>query len=180
MTSALPTVTGLALADVYRRYAGDVFGYVVNATGDRALGQDLTSETFVRACQHGHTYVDRGRPIRAWLVTIARNLLRDHVRSARRHPTTLIGSEGWPEVPSAPDRADDPEYHALQAEQRSHLFEALGSLPILQRECVYLRFIAGLSVAEVATALARNQPAVRALQHRAIVNLREVLACQSI
>lgn len=176
MSTPVPTITGMSIADIYQRYARDVFGYVFHQTGDRALGQDLTSETFVRAIQHGHKYVDRGKPVRAWLVTIARNLVRDHKKSMYQRTAELLGSEPVADVAGAADDSTDPERAAVVGELTAQLHVALCELPADQRECLYWRFIAGRSVAETAEMLNRNEPAVRALQHRAIRKLRASFA----
>lgn len=169
------TLTGIPIADVYRRYASDVFRYVVGVTGDRALGQDLTSETFVRALKYAHTYSDRGLPARAWLVTIARNLVRDHMRSAYQRKAELLGLRPGGDIVPAVDGSADPERAAVRRELAEHLSQAMAELSVDQRECLHLRFFAGRSVAETARALNRNEQAVRAVQHRALRKLRQLL-----
>lgn len=67
--------------DLYERYYRDVFKFAVFLTGDHARAEDLTSETFVRA------WLARDRiqhaTVRAYLLTITRNLHRDQLRAAR-------------------------------------------------------------------------------------------------
>jgi RNA polymerase sigma-70 factor (ECF subfamily) len=176
MTAPAPTLAGVPFADIYRRYRRDVFGYVFSQTGNRALGEDLTSETFARALRHGCTYIDRGKPVRAWLVTIARNLIRDHNKCAYERTTSLLGADPIPEVVLPLEHADDPERRAVFSELTQRLYAAMRELPGEQRACLYLRFIEGRSVAETAGLLQKNEPAVRALQYRAIRKLRDCLA----
>ncbi len=67
---------------IYEQYYGDVHRFALFLTGDRARADDLTSETFVRA------WLARDRihqdTVKAYLLTIARNLHRDQFRAYRR------------------------------------------------------------------------------------------------
>ena len=69
--------------DLYERYYPDVFRFALFLTGDVARAEDLTADTFVRAW----TARDRIRQetVRAYLLTITRNLFRDHLRAAQPH-----------------------------------------------------------------------------------------------
>lgn len=171
MSATAPALIGLPFTEMYRRHSREIIGYCVRATGDLAAGQDLASETFFRAMQASSSYVDRGRPVRAWLVAIARNLVRDHVRSAYQRRTVLLAREEMAELVPA---VDDPERSVLQADAATRVRAALRELTAVQRECVFLRFIAGMSVAETAAVLHRKETAIRAIQHRAIVKLRRL------
>src|SRR4029434_6907062 len=71
--------------ELYDRYYPDVFRFALFLTGDVARAEDLTADTFVRAW----TARDRIRQetVRAYLLTITRNLFRDYVRTAQPHVT---------------------------------------------------------------------------------------------
>ena len=67
--------------DFERLYAAEaqgLFGFLVYRTGDRALAEDLLADTFERALRSRKRYDRRRGPAKAWLYTIALNLLRDH------------------------------------------------------------------------------------------------------
>ena len=71
--------------DFERLYAAEaqaLFGFLAYRTGDRALAEDLLADTFERALRSRKRYDRRRGPAKAWLYTIALNLLRDHVRRA--------------------------------------------------------------------------------------------------
>jgi RNA polymerase sigma factor (sigma-70 family) len=69
--------------EIYERYYPDVYRFALFLTGDVARAEDLTADTFVRAW----TARDRIRQetVRAYLLTITRNLFRDDLRAARPH-----------------------------------------------------------------------------------------------
>ena len=71
--------------DFERLYAAEaqgLFGFLAYRTGDRALAEDLLADTFERALRSRKRYDRRRGPAKAWLYTIALNLLRDHARRA--------------------------------------------------------------------------------------------------
>src|SRR4029453_7175368 len=72
-----------AFGEIYDRYIDTVFRYVYFRVGSRPLAEDLTSETFLRALRRIGPGSWQGRDLGAWLVTIARNLIADHYKSAK-------------------------------------------------------------------------------------------------
>jgi RNA polymerase sigma-70 factor (ECF subfamily) len=160
-----------AFASLYDRYVDVVFRYVLFRVGDRELAEDVTSETFLRALRRIGTVSYQGRDVGAWFVTIARNLVLDHVKSSRFRLEVV-----------AADVADDtkqvqvgPEQQVMSNATRATLLECIDQLGDDQRECIVLRFLQGLSVAETAKIMNRNDGAVKALQHRAVRRLAQLL-----
>jgi RNA polymerase sigma-70 factor (ECF subfamily) len=159
-----------AFAKLYDRYVDVVFRYVLFRVGDRELAEDVTSETFLRALRRITSVTYQGRDVGAWFVTIARNLVLDHVKSSRFRlevTTAEIDDPGRVEA--------GPEQEVLSNLTRSVLLDCVRQLGNDQRECIVLRFLQGLSVAETAVIMARNEGAVKALQHRAVRRLAQLL-----
>jgi RNA polymerase sigma-70 factor, ECF subfamily len=156
--------------ELYDRYVDVVFRYLFHKVGDRATAEDFTSETFVRALRRIDSLTFQGRDVGAWLVTIARNIVLDHVKSSRHRL----------EVPTADMRDADratagPEETVLQRLADAELMAGVAKLSEDQRECLLLRFVQGLSVAETAAAMGKKDGAVKALQHRAVRRLATLL-----
>ncbi len=171
-----------AFGQLYERSVNTVYRYVYVRTGDRQLSEDLTSETFIRALRNIGSFTWQGRDIVAWFLTIARNLIIDSRKSARfrLEITTdelLDDHPGRRDAPGRTGRLDHatPEQVALQRHQERELVEALRGLTSDQAECVVLRFMEGLSLAECAEVLGRKENAVKQLQLRAIRALRKEL-----
>lgn len=154
---------------IYDRYVDEVYRFVAYRVTSRALAEDLTSETFVRALRRISTLQWRGRDPGAWLITIARNLVADHYKSSRHRMeiTTADLPDGTP--------ADGPERAVLDSLAATELVAAIRKLSAEQRECVTLRFLRCLSVEETATAMGKNAGAVKALQYRAVRTLARLL-----
>jgi RNA polymerase sigma-70 factor (ECF subfamily) len=163
-----------AFGELYDRYVDVVYRFVLCRVGDRPLAEDLTSETFVRALRRISSVSYQGRDVGAWFVTIARNLVLDHVKSSRcRFEVTTA------DVADPPGRAagveSGPENEAIAAATHAELMRCVAKLNPDQQECIMLRFLQGLSVAETAAHMGRNEGAIKALQHRAVRRLAQLL-----
>lgn len=159
-----------AFGRICDQHAGAVFGFVVVRLGDRALAEDITAETFLRALRGISTVQYQGRGIRAWLITIARNLIRDHVKSHRYRFDSVVA-----EVPEPSLAPGGPGDLVVAQSAASELMRAVAGLDGAQRDCIMLRFFAGLSVTETAAALNRTPTAVKGLQHRALRRFAQLL-----
>ena len=144
--------------------------FLGNRVADRGLVEDLTSETFTRALRRIDSVRDQGRDPGAWLTTIARNLVFDHSKSSRykRDTPNAQIDDG-----AAPDRG--PEQTVIDRDTAARLRCHVARLSADQRESIEHRFFEDLSVAETAAAMGRSESAVKALQHRAINQLRAFL-----
>ncbi len=158
-----------AFGRLYDRYVDVVHRYVLFRVHDRPLAEDITSETFVRALRRLHTVSYQGRDVGAWFVTIARNLVLDHVKSSR-YRLEVTTSEFRDS-----DSSDDPEAEVVAGAVNAALMQCVDQLGEDQRECISLRFLQGLSVAETAVVMGRNEGAVKALQHRAVRRLASLV-----
>jgi RNA polymerase sigma-70 factor, ECF subfamily len=161
---------GEAFGHLYDRYVDVVFRFVYYRVNDRALAEDFTSETFLRALRRISSISYQGRDIGAWFVTIARNIVLDHVKSARHRLeiTTADTIEGKESAPS-------PEAAVLESLSSTNLMNAVNQLGEEQRDCVMLRFMQGFSVSETAAVMGKNDGAIKALQHRAVRKLAELI-----
>ena len=143
-----------AIAYLYRRYAGNVCGYVYSIVGDEQDAEDLTQQLFAKLMTALSRYEARSQPFSRWLLRVARNLAIDHVRARRPVQTGEIEVTGT--------ASDD---HA-RCECRRSLMDALRSLPADQRDVVTLRYLVGLSPGEIAHELHRTRGSVIGLHHR--------------
>lgn len=167
------TGDGEAFAGLYDRYVDQVYGFVYNRVRDRDLAEDLTSDVFLRALRSLERFTWQGVDIGAWLVTIARNRVTDHFKSARarlERPTDEM-AEPTQDV----HRDDDPERAALNRDEVAALATAIGSLAEDHRDVLELRFIRGLTVSETAAAMNRTDGAIKALQYRALKALANIV-----
>jgi RNA polymerase sigma-70 factor (ECF subfamily) len=163
-----------AFAEIYDRYIDMVFRYIYFRVGTRQLAEDLTSETFLRALRRIGSVTWQGRDLGAWLVTIARNLIADHYKSGRyRLEVTTADMIDADQADIGPDGR--PEAAVMVRLTNETLLEAVKKLNPEQQECIVLRFLQGLSVTETASAMGKNEGAIKALQYRAVRSLGRLL-----
>jgi RNA polymerase sigma-70 factor (ECF subfamily) len=154
-----------AFAMLYHRYVRPVYAYCRRRLEEEEA-EDATSHIFLQAL--GHLDSCRGPSFRAWLFTIAHNVVIDRQRA--RKPTVALDDSY--EIASV-ERS--PEEHALESDRKRRLDSAIRQLPPDQRAAVELR-LAGLSGVECAQALGKSPDATRMLQHRAFTTLRSALS----
>ncbi|MFI8302780.1 ECF subfamily RNA polymerase sigma factor, BldN family [Streptomyces sp. NPDC085927] len=159
-----------AFGRLYDQYSDTVYRYIYYRVGNKATAEDLTSETFLRALRRIGTFTWQGRDFGAWLVTIARNLVADHFKSSRFRLEVTTG-----EMLDANEVARSPEDSVLEYLSNAALLDAVRRLNPQQRECVTLRFLQGLSVAETARVMGKNEGAIKTLQYRAVRTLARLL-----
>src|SRR3954464_4583913 len=71
-------------AEAAERHLDDVHAYLVYLTGDRATAEELTAETFARACERWRRFDPRRGSARTWLCQLARSTALDHFRAEAR------------------------------------------------------------------------------------------------
>lgn len=148
---------------LYRRHRRDVYGAVLRDVRDPDEAEDVTQIAFLNAFRALRRGEEPEKP-RAWLVTIARNVVRRRYRTLATRPQ---------EVLLDPDAAPDPS--DLDGPTAGEVAAAIRRLPPNQRAVVLLREIQGLSYAEIAGELDLSLAAVETLIFRARGNLAEEL-----
>lgn len=158
-----------AFAELFRISLPIVYRNLYGRCGDSALAEDLASDTFLRAMRAIGGFEGGSRDFLAWVLRIARNRFFDHVKSGRVRWELVVD-----EAPITVSDLD-PERDAVARVEGEALRKALAQLTPDQQEVVYLRFLQGLPIADVAEIVGRNEGAVKALQFRAIRSLGRVL-----
>ena len=149
--------------DLYQRYARDVYRFALYLSGNKALAEDIASETFVRVWTVRDAI--RTESVKGYLFAIARNLHADGRRREARHvamPEVLLDPSPGPEV-EASDR------QALQA-----VLLALQQIPEVDRAALLMRAQDSLPYEEIARALGLSVSAARVKVHRARLRLAEL------
>ncbi len=151
---------------LYRRYLDRVYAYAFYALGDHHDAEDATERTFMGAMRGIGGYRDTGAGFRAWLFRIAHNTIANAYRSRGRRRTDPL-PDGWDRA--APNA--DPAALVARAEEGRRVLRAIRALPDDRRHVVLLRFVDGLTSAEIGAILDRSPGAVRVLLHRSVREL---------
>jgi RNA polymerase sigma-70 factor (ECF subfamily) len=163
-----------AFGQLYDQYSQVVYRYVLFRVSDHSLAEDITSETFLRAFRRIASVRYQGRDIAAWFITIAKNLVLDHIKSSRNR-LEVPTDELYDSSPAVRNHQAGPEQHVLTQATHAELLRCVRQLNPDQRDCIRMRFLQGLSVSETAARMHRNEGAIKALQHRAIRRLAQIL-----
>lgn len=159
------TVDADPLRELHDAHAAVIWRYVVHLTGDRAGADDVVQETLLRAWRTPRILESDPGSTRSWMFTVARNLVIDDVRSARkRHELTT----DTPPESVAADRTD-------AIFERILVEEALASLGWDHRAVVVHAYYGGKSVAEVARELDIPEGTVKSRLHYGLRALRLAL-----
>ncbi|WP_332262139.1 RNA polymerase sigma factor [Kitasatospora mediocidica] len=173
ITELLATDLDDGFTELVRTQAGAVRAVLLRLSGSAREADDLGQDTFLRAYSALRDYSPQRRrelQPRAWLLTIAANVWRNHVRTAARRPATADGVQVSDVEPA--DRAPGPEQRALDGTRRDRLVLALADLPEHHRLPVVLRHIGELSYQEVAQILDSPVGTVKAQVSRGLAALR--------
>ncbi len=158
-TGAVPFHADASTA--YRELAPAVLGYL---RARRAPDpEDVLGEVFLQVSRDLDRFRGDATDLRRWVFTIAHNRMTDAFRRRSRRPQVVDREPPMTVAPPDPVPVD------------AELIAALQQLGEDQREVVVLRFVADLSLDDVAAITGRNVNAVKAMQHRALANLRRAL-----
>ena len=150
---------------LYQELFPPVHGYVRYRVRDVHAAEDLTAQVFERALVRLGSIRDPGC-VRAWVFTIARNVVADY-RRGQRAGLDLDSADELEHL-----WVDSPEGDALRREESRRLLAHLAELGDRERELIGLRFAAGLTNREIGEICGLSEANVAQIVHRAVVKLR--------
>jgi RNA polymerase sigma-70 factor, ECF subfamily len=153
---------------LYDEHAAALWRYAMRLTGDQARAEDVVQETLLRAWQHSEVTDDSERSARAWLFTVARNMIIDERRSSRfrNEVSSLDGS-------AAPERASPDEVNA--ALDRMLIGDALARLSPDHHAVVRRAYYLGWTTTQIADDLGIAEGTVKSRLHYAVRAMRLAL-----
>ena len=151
---------------LYNEHASALWRYALRLTGDRARAEDVVQETLLRAWRHPEVTADVDRSARAWLFTVARNMIIDERRSARFRNET--------DVPDPEEVADSVVPRPTRWTRRwtGLLSTALAQLSDEHRAVVRRAYYQGWTTAQIAADLQIPEGTVKSRLHYAVRALR--------
>ncbi len=167
--------------DLLRAHQKRVFRVLLGWVRDPEMADSLTQECFLRAYRARAGFRGDASP-ETWLLRIAVNIGRDHVKSRRsgfwRRLLSLDRSdaEGQVAVPEVADRASSPEQAVLAKERLARVERRVESLSPMQRAVFQLRFLEEMPLEEIARTLGLRIGTVKVHLARAVGALRRDVA----
>lgn len=170
-SSASPSQDEAPCRGWYEAHGRAVYNYFRFHVPYPDTAEDLTAETFLKVVgAAGRFDPDKGSP-KAWIMTVARNVLADWRRRARLRQYVAVGGM-YDLVYDAPS----PEERLLREEEVAGLLDAVATLGTADREMIGLRYGGGLSTAELADTLGISEGSVRTRLWRILGRLRRVMS----
>jgi RNA polymerase sigma-70 factor (ECF subfamily) len=152
--------------DLYESYSRDVYRFALYLSGDPALADDITSETFVRVWSSPEPI--RFATVKGYLLTIARNLwLMERRRNSRRQCLGEVDE-------TLPDTGPSVSREVEVKDDLRRVLRALQEFPEVDRAALLMRADEGLPYEEIAVALSLPVATVKVKVHRARLKLAQI------
>ena len=156
-----------AFARLYDAYAKQVYGFVYTKTQHTHTAEDITSQVFMKALEHIHTFRKEKASFSTWIFTIARRTIIDYYRTKKSEHAI---EDAW-DIPSGSDIPRDTDIVLRFAE----VAKIMKELSTAERDLITLRIWQGLSFAEIAEILGKSPAACKVGYGRAIQKIRQAL-----
>jgi RNA polymerase sigma-70 factor (ECF subfamily) len=165
-----------AFEKIYEFYYEMILKYLVKRTLSSEVAYDLTADTFIKAFESLHKFKWTGVSIKVWLYRIAINALKNN----RRNPV----STALEDVPEGHEKLSIDAREELKEldkklfgdEELTKLSDAMATLKPAHQNILSLYYFTGMSQKEIAESTDSSESAVKAVMHRAMTNLRDLLS----
>lgn len=161
------------LAAAYDRYGGTVYALILRITHDQSSAEDLVQELFLRLWHRAHDFDGSRGSLAVWLMTIARNMAIDHLRSSHARfaaQTQPLDYAHHVKAGQAVEHTDS----ALNSSQS--IRDAFVNLNDNQKRVIEMAYFEGFSQSEIAFRLQEPLGTVKSWMRTGLQKLRSVMA----
>lgn len=164
-----------AFGVLYSKYLSLVYSYVYYRVSSIHDTEDLVARIFYQALAHLKDYRPKGLPFSAWLLRIAHNLVANWHRSQSRRRTFSLD-----DAFATADERVDVVAKAEAREEEQVLRATIAQLSPRRQQLILLKYVEGMSNAQIGTVMGCSEGAVKALLHRTLLDLREALLAKGL
>jgi RNA polymerase sigma factor (sigma-70 family) len=162
---------------IYRHFLSKIYRYIFLKILDKETAEDLTSEVFIRVYRNLNKVNLNAITIKIWIYKIAKNLIIDHFRGSQNKQNIRSLDEYLEEDKELGSMdsmsVDQGEIFSNGNQLKNEkLIGALNSLPEMQREIIFLRYVEGMDFKSIGLILNKSEIALRALKFRALESLK--------
>lgn len=158
-----------AFGVLYERYYNTVYRYLLVCTGNVEDAADLTQQVFLQTLAALHSYRPHKGTFSAWLLRIAHNSAINFLKRNRTPRAWNLTDETLATTVSEFDL----ETEVLHREALQRLHTLLANLDPFKRELLTLRFVSGLTTAEIAVVIGKTRTATKKQITRLLHDLKE-------
>lgn len=159
---------------LYERLSPQALGLAVRILDDRAAGEDVLHDAFVRVWKHAEKFDPERGSARTWLLTIVHRLSIDALRRRRSKTTVAIDApehEDW----DLPDEDANTHDTAMTNLSRTHVLSAMNGLPDSHRQIIELAYYRGMTHREIALHLDEPVGTVHSRVRQSMMLLKKLL-----
>jgi RNA polymerase sigma-70 factor (ECF subfamily) len=158
-----------AFGELYERYVERIYSYLLYRTGRPQDAEDLTQRVFSQALAALDSHDPAKGTAGGWLFTIAHNLLANYHRGRARRPSAPLEAAAATADPALP-------LEGLEAEEDARAVRrALARLSADRQHLILLKYVVGLSNAEIGGVLGKTEGAIKSMLRRTLGALRREL-----
>lgn len=158
-----------AFAALYQHTSAKLFGVALRILNNRSEAEDVLQEVYIKVWQKAGSFrVDRASPM-TWLITIARNLAIDKLRTRR---SSLVEFDETAEIR---DSAPNPEDSAIAGSERKKIDICLDKLEDEKADAVRQAYLEGWAYKELAAKFGVPLNTMRTWLRRSLLKLKECL-----
>ena len=158
-----------AFGELYERYVDRIYAYLLYRTGSRPDAEDLTQRVFSQALAAIADHDPAAGSAGGWLFTIAHNLLANYHRTRARRPSARLEAAAEAVDPAVPLEGVEAQEDARAVRR------ALARLSADRQHLILLKYVVGLSNAEIGRVLGKSEGAIKSLLRRTLGALRREL-----
>jgi RNA polymerase sigma-70 factor (ECF subfamily) len=158
-------------SEIYLQYSQRIYNYLYRRTSNTVLSEDMTADVFVKAMLSEQGGGGPTTSLSGWLFRIAHNMVIDEYRARKRHKPWL----SFDDCPQVADPKHDPEEYFDRLSAAEVLWGAMMKLCDSQAEVLQMRFLEGMEYEEIGQRIGRSEGAVKALQHRGLGNMYDLI-----
>ena len=156
-----------AFGGLYDHFAGRLYKFIYFRVGHKEVAEDILSDTFVKAWQKINQ-INSPAALSGWLYQIAKNNIIDYYRLKKETVALEDVAEFLEDAVSSIEILD------IDLGQKK-ILAVLNQLPQDQQLVIRYRFFEDLTSEEISYIMDKSEGAIRVIQHRAIIKLKELL-----
>ncbi len=160
-----------AIIELYDRHSPGIYRYAYRLLGNQDIAEECVAETFSRFLHAVKAGRGPRENVQAYLYRMAHNWVTDQYR---RQPQQSLEMD----LEEHADHSSNPSTLVHRSLERERVRKAIQQLPYEQQRVIEMRFLDDLPHEDVARVLGKSIEATRALQHRALTALRQMLVEQ--
>ncbi len=161
---------------VYDFYYERILRYLLKRTMSAEIAYDLTAETFIKAFESFHKFKWTGVSIKVWLYRIAINNLKNYRRKPEYSPLTAKFEGHDDLITDVKNELKELDEKLFGDDDLSKLSDAMATLKAEHQNVLSLYYFSSMSQEQIGKAINKSTSAVKAMMHRAMQNLRQVLS----